>query len=252
MNDLHKPTERVLTILLILSDHDGLTLTELSNISNIPKGTISPILKTLTDMKFIHLSNNNLYKIGANSFKVGSTFMESFNVIDMIKSSMKEIVEICNEICQLGIYDNGNVLYIEKIEPKQSIKLVSSVGKTIPAYSSAIGKALLTQFTNEEVKTIYTNGLLPITKHTITDIDVLIDNLNESREKGFAYESMESNENIECFAVPLEANGSIFSAISISIPIFRNTREKSLESIEILLEYKEKIEKRLKYINIDI
>lgn len=46
--EYHNPTLRVLRILeLIDANSGGLSLTEIANLLDLPKGTISPILKTL-------------------------------------------------------------------------------------------------------------------------------------------------------------------------------------------------------------
>lgn len=243
MKKLHKPTERVLDILLLLSkSKHGLNLTEISEQTNIPKSTISPILKTMVEMKFTSLDVNNKYTIGINSYKVGQSFEDSFDFLEVIKQYMKKIVNECNEICQIGIYNDGDVVYISKEEPSQSIKLISSVGKAIPAYSTALGKSLLSQFTDEEIKEVYKNGLKSITVHTITNIDTLLKDIQNVRKYGYSYENSESTLDVECIAVPLYNNNNLFASISISIPSFRASEEKNNQIIELLIDYKEKIE----------
>lgn len=243
MENLHKPTKRVLDILLLLSDNEnGLTLTEISEETNIPKSTISPILKTMIEMRFIDIDEFNKYKIGINSYKVGQRFEDSLDFLEIIKQYMKKIVRECNEICQIGIYSDGNVVYISKEEPSQAIKLISSVGKAIPAYSTALGKSLLSQFTDEEIREIYKNELKPITPYTITDMDRLLKEIQKVREKGYSYEKSESTLDVECVAVPLYNKGKLFAAMSISIPIFRSSEEKINQILNLLMLYKEKIE----------
>src|SRR5699024_3031372 len=100
--NLHRPTQRVLDILLLLSQNeDGLSHTEISQLTDIPKSTISPILRTLEEMKFVTLNAHNKYAIGINALKVGGTFIKSNSGIDIIRSFMEEIVDECNEVCQL-------------------------------------------------------------------------------------------------------------------------------------------------------
>ncbi len=68
---------------------------------------------------------------------------------------MKDIVFVCGEICQLGVLDGSDVLYIEKTEPKQAIKLESYVGKNLPAYATALGKCLLSGLNDDEIRKLY-------------------------------------------------------------------------------------------------
>lgn len=246
MSNTHKPTERVLKVLLTLSsDTIGLTLTEISEKTDIPKSTLSAILRTLLEMQFISVNELNQYMIGVNCFKVGENFLKSIDGIEIIRNYMKEIVSECNEICQLGILNRNKVLYIEKIDPLRSIKLVSSVGMHLPAHSTALGKALLSQYDNKYIRNLINDDMEKLTDNTITDLDKLINDIEQARIKGFASEVGESSEGVECIAVPLSNNGITFAAISISIPSFRSSKEKSDKISNLLLKYKEIIEAQI-------
>lgn len=251
--NLHGPTKRVLDILLLLSkNEEGLSYTEISKFANIPKSTISPILKTLIEMQFVQLNSYNRYTIGINTFKVGGTFLSSISGIDIVRSFMEEIVKECNEICQLGIYNNKEVLYLEKIEPSRSIQLVSNVGMSLPAHATALGKSLLIQFTNDELKEIYKDGFITLTKNTIDNIDDLIIELENIRRNGYAYEIGEASEEIECISVPLESNKKVVAAISVSMPTFRKSEKKFSDIKKLLLKYKSIIESNIEKIPLDL
>jgi|SRR5690625_4706872 len=241
--NLHRPTQRVIDILLQLSENeDGLTLTEISQLTDIPKSTISPILRTLENFKFTTLNSQNKYIIGSNAFKVGGAFLKSNSGIDIIRSYMEEIVDKCNEVCQLGVYNNREVLFLEKIEPSRSIKLVSNIGVTLPAHATALGKCLLTQFTNDEIREIFKDGLTSLTKNTINDVEELIEELEKVRKNGYAYECGEVSEEIKCMAIPLKVRGQIVAALSVAVPFFRKSENKFSEIINLLLEYRPIIE----------
>ncbi|WP_406541962.1 IclR family transcriptional regulator [Clostridium ljungdahlii] len=144
----------------------------------------------------------------------------------------------------MGILDGYNVLYILKEDPIKDIdiRLISYVGKRIPAYCTALGKALLSEYNIEEIKTLYPDGLKPITKNTITDFSVLEEELKKIRETHVATEVEEVTEFLRCYAVPLTSKGKTTAAISISIPTFRATEEKNKLAIELLLKAKEQID----------
>lgn len=243
-NTAHNPTLRVLNILETLSIHNnGLSLTEISNILHIPKGTISPILHTLLNNKFIFYNeNNSKYSIGIMSYCVGTSYSKNLTALDFIKSEMKYIVNETNEICQLGILVNNQVLYIAKFDCENPIRIISSVGKKFPAYCTALGKALLSNKSLEDLKAIYPTELKAFTKNTITDLTLLETQLKEIKKTSIASEFEEINEQTACIAVPLTYENKILASISISFPIFRVSHEK-LELIKLtLLNSKERIE----------
>ncbi|MGN9163993.1 IclR family transcriptional regulator [Tissierellaceae bacterium HCP3S3_D8] len=240
----HKPTERVLNILeLLASNPEGLSLTEISNSIQSPKSTIHPILQTMAQRKFIYLNKNiSKYTIGIASYCVGASYSNEMNVLDFIKSQMQYIVDHSDEICQLGILDRGEVLYIAKVDSDNPIRLMSSVGKRLPAYCTALGKALLIGKDIEEIKDLYPNGLESYTDNTITDFNVLYKEIIDCRKNNFALEKSEINNYSSCIAVPLINKSRVIAALSVSIPTFRESDEKFELAKNLLLDAKSKIE----------
>ncbi len=131
------------------------------------------------------------------------------NTLEFIKIEMKNIVNEVNEICQMGIIDKGEVLYIAKVDSDNPIRIISSVGKRLPAYCTALGKAMLSQYNIEELKKIYPKGLKAYTEKTVSNLNVLESQLKEIRKTNIAFEEGEINEPSYCFATPLYKDGRI-------------------------------------------
>ena len=155
---------------------------------------------------------------------------------------MEYVVKKTNEICQMGILEGGEVLYVAKVDSTNPIRILSSVGKKLPAYCTALGKAMLFNYPKDELKNFYPNGLKAYTKNTITDFDILYKQLEEIKKTKVAKEYGEVNEESSCISVPLINNNKIIAAISVSTPSFRLTPEKSQQIIKCLLGAKKKIE----------
>ncbi len=232
----HQPTLRVLRVLEVVSKHkEGVSLSELARTTEIPKGTLFPIVQTLVLNHFLHASKDSQrYSIGIKSVEVGQRFFDHFDMLATVKNEIHSIVEGCSETCHLGILDGGDVFYLHKEDSNKAIRMYSSIGKRLPAYGTGLGKALLSGFSEAEVRALYPQGLQPITENTITDFSVLLSQLERVRLEGVAYEKEESSVQVQCVAVPLRKGGKIQAAISVSVPIFRAT-DTLLEEIRSLL-----------------
>jgi len=250
----HRPTSRVLDILeLLSSSSEGYTLTEIATEIGTPKSSIFPVIHTMNQRKFISMNKQTYkYKIGINAFAIGSYYLQNLDFLSFIKEEMRHIVDKSLETCQLGILDNGDVLYIAKIDSLEPIRLISSVGKRVPAYCTALGKALLCDYSNSMLRTLYSNGLKSFTKNTITNFDVLHDQLVTIRENNISMECEESTEHIKCIAVPVYKDNRIVLSISVTIPTFRETPEKIELVKKLLIQTKNKIEILFSNLNIDI
>lgn len=250
----HRPTERVLDILESLSTNgNGMTLTELSKELHAPKSSIMPLLHTMTSRKFIYMNQENFkYFIGIAAYSVGASYTNQIDALEFIKMEMKHIVSESHETCQLGIQNRSNLLYIAKEDSAEPIRLVSYVGKQLPLYCTAIGRAILADMKPEDIYALYPEGLKAFTPHTITDWPKLMEELEETRKRGYALEHEESTPDIHCAGISLCSDGKIFAALSVSIPSFRFTREKLEFVIDLLKESKTKLEYSFQSCSIDL
>lgn len=250
--EMHKPTERVITILNIISKNSGqLTLSNISKLTDIPKSTISPILKTLVELELLVLEPvSQTYTIGLNAFQIGQTYLENINGLDLIKSHMRAIVNECNENCQVGINHNHEVLYLARIESSQPIKMMSSIGRNLPLYCTGLGRALLCQYSESTIKNLYSKDLRKFTENTVTDVNEIIKIIENARNNGFCEEIGEITSDAQCIAVPIMSNGNIIAALGVSLPIFRASSER-IEKIKLLLkEHSNAISRELEDSNI--
>lgn len=249
----HRPTTRILDILELLSTiPDGLSLTEIAEGIAAPKSSILPVVHTLAKRKFIFYDKGTQkYSIGIAAFSVGSSYVQQLSSMQFLQSEMQYITSHCKETCQLGIRDNDMVLYLAKIDSPEPLRMISYVGKRLPLYCTALGKSLLCDSSLEELKTLYPNGLKAYTSHTITDIKVLYQQLQEIKQGGIAREYEEVSNNLQCFSIPLRKNGKVIAALSVSVPSFRVNEEKEALIIRLLLEKSILIENYFLNYNID-
>ena len=244
---IHRPTARVLDILELLAvNSEGFTLSEIAENIHAAKGTLFPVLRTLCHRKFIlQDSMTGKYRIGISAFCVGESYTNNRTVIQFFREEMTLIVEEVGEICQLGILDKGDVLYIAKVDNQEAIRLISHVGKRIPAYCTALGKALLSDCTIEEIKKLYPYGLKALTERTITSFVRLEKELHEIRNTQIATENEECSNYLTCIATPLHVDKKTVAALSVSTPSFRMNSKKAEVIKNVLLYEKKKIESYL-------
>lgn len=168
------------------------------------------------------------------------------SIFEMIKKHMKNIRNLTNQTCQMGILKEENVLYLEKIDANNPVQLKSFIGTSYPAYATSLGKALLSNKNKEELKKIYPNNFEKITENTLKNIDELYQQIEQIKKEKIAIESGEINPQIECMAIGIEHKNKIIAAISISYLIFYSNETFREKNKKILLEEKNKIEKALK------
>lgn len=243
--NLHQPTLRVLKILELLTKEKS-NLTQISKKTNIPTGTLSPILQTLQDKKYIKCDLiNKTYELDSKILELSHSIKSENDILKLIKKHMRNIRDLTHQTCQLGILKGSNVLYIEKVDANNQVQLKSFVGTSYPAYATSLGKALLANKSKKELNALYPKNFEKITPNTLNNIDELINQTKQIKKEKIALESGEMNPQIECMAITIEHKEKIIAAISISYLIFYSDKEFREKNKKILLEEKEKIEQAI-------
>jgi len=199
---------------------DGVRLADLNRELKIPKSTILPILQTLCEQRYLH-NENGVYGVGTTLFSLGADFAGRFPILKLVREQLNELVYIFGETCYFGVLEDGNVLYVDKVDSPNPLRMLISTGKKLPAYATGIGKALLMGKSEQEIRELYPDGLTALTENTITDLNKLIKELSKAQKEGCASEVEESAEHIRCFAAPIKKHNKTVAAISVAIPVFR-------------------------------
>jgi len=242
---LHNPTYRVVKILNAVSERNGsLSLSSIAKVCGIPVGTILPILRTLCEAGYLSCDpETKTYAIGIRCFLTGTAFTRSSSSYEGVSAVVRMITDRTMETAQYGLLEGGNVLYVAKSESPQPVRMYAAIGRTLPAYGTAIGKALLSGLENERVRELYSQGLAPLTEHTITRFDELFLQLDQIRKGGFAEECEESNLGIRCLAMPVhDRGGKVVGAVSVVIPLFRFSEQKAIQIKDALRAASKNIE----------
>lgn len=250
----HRSTGRVLDILLLIADEqDGLTLTQIANAIDAPKSSLFPIIQTMRQRHFLHYTEATArYRIGSATFHIGMSYLNRTNAIQLIGSEMNKLVDQCEETSFLAVLEEGRALYLLKKDTPKAIRMIASVGVTLPAYATGIGKALLMDSTIDALHQMYPEGLSMLTPNTITDLDCLYAQLQSFRSRDVAFECEESNHEIRCCATPLRKNGRIVAAISVAAPVYRCDDNRMNEICLNVLQAKHAIEQLLTHMNIEL
>ncbi|EGM2119810.1 IclR family transcriptional regulator, partial [Campylobacter coli] len=201
---MHQPTLRVLNILELLAK-EKLTLSTIAKKLNIPAGTLWPILQTLQEKKYIKCDlKNKSYYLDFKIIELGCNIKNENNIFEIIKKHMKNIRNLTNQTCQMGILKDGNVLYLEKIDANNTVQLKSFIGTSYPAYATSLGKALLSNKNKKELEKLYPKNFDKITDNTLNNINELYQQIKQIKKEKIAIEIGEMNPQIECMAIGIE------------------------------------------------
>lgn len=158
-------------------------------------------------------------------------------------------MESLNEVVHLVIRDNYDIIYIDKVEADNRIRMASFIGRRSPLFCTSVGKAMLAYMTDEEVEKVWSNSKIErLTEKTIISFDKFNEELKKIKENGYAEDDEENEMGVRCIGSPIfNQNGEIEGAISISGPTFRVTKDRVDEISKEVIKYANLISKELGY-----
>ncbi|HKZ80399.1 MAG TPA: IclR family transcriptional regulator [Pyrinomonadaceae bacterium] len=222
--------ERSLGILeLLCSEGPELSLIELSERLRLHKSTTHRLVGVLEQHRFVEKSSNNgKYRLGLKLFELGSKAIAHLDWRERARRFLQRLAFETGETAHLCILDDGEVLYLEKVEAPRTVRVPSIVGRRYPAHCGAAGKTLLAFQPEEEIEElIKRRGLKAYTRNTLTTPAQLREGLRLVREQGYAIDNEEFEEGLECIGAPIrDYSGKVVAAISIAGPAFRMTEDK--------------------------
>jgi DNA-binding IclR family transcriptional regulator len=230
-----------------LSENPNSSLHNIALNTGLTNSTALKILETLVLIGYVSRDKSKNFRLGAKLIRYANHDIEQIDLVEVSLPYLEKLQKEIDETIHLGILDNYEILYLNKLEPvHQTIRMSSKVGITRPLYSSAMGKAVLAELSTEQKQQYFKKvPLVPFTEHTITNSIKLGAELKRVKELGVAFDDEEMENDIFCVGTALKKDDEIVGAFSISMPKYRKTDELEQHLIEAIKETKDKIEQAI-------
>jgi DNA-binding IclR family transcriptional regulator len=200
------------------------SLVELCTALKLHKSTVHRLLMVLEQHRLVDKNpESGKYRLGLKLFELGSKAIATLDLGEASRRFLIRLQRDTHETVNLGILDQGDVLYVAKIDSQQNLRMAARVGHRYPAYCTSMGKAILAGLSEPEVDAIIRkSGLKARTPNTITTAAALKTDLKEVRARGYAVDNEENEEGARCIGAAVRDHmGRPRAAVSISAPAFR-------------------------------
>lgn len=216
--------DRALRLVAAIAETDGASLTAIAERVGLPPSTAHRLLATLAAHGFVENdAEDRHWSIGVEAFRVGQAFMRRQTPAAAARPVMRDLMEATGETANVGLFEGGEVVFIEQVESREPIRAFFRSGERRAAHASGIGKALLaTQTPDQVTRWLRGRTLESYTPATITTAERLIADLEAIRRRGWAVDDEERNLGMRCIAAAIyDEGGEAVAGLSISGPCQR-------------------------------
>ncbi|SDX14023.1 DNA-binding transcriptional regulator KdgR [Roseicitreum antarcticum] len=232
---------KVFGVLEALVEDRQASLGEIAKHTMTSKATAHRLLHTMVDLGYVEQDHETeRFRLTLKLFSLGARSLNGqSDLLRIADREMGRMSRATGESINLGVLDDREqkVAYIHKYDSAYGLSMQSTLGLRNPLHSTSLGKALLAWRDDEEVRERLGKMVLTqMAPRTITDPEVLMAQLHETRARGYSEEIEESEAGVRCMAVPiLDHIGKSVAAISIAFPVFRFEEARRHEYVALLL-----------------
>jgi IclR family KDG regulon transcriptional repressor len=243
---------RALDILELFLERPTLSAPQITEKLDLPRTTVHELVTTLVDRGYLEAVSGapTRFRLGMRLFQLGSQFADRLDLVREAQEAAGDVAAACDETVHVAVLDGANVVYVAKVDSTHPVRMVSAVGRRLPAHCTAVGKMLLSGLGDEALDARYprNQNLLGMTPRSITSPAKLRAHLAEIREQGVSWDDCESNESVRCVAAGVyDHTGRMIAAMSISSPIIRWNDEHAALWRELITQGAGALSKRLGY-----
>ncbi len=239
--------KKAFEIVRYVAGHQGeMTLSELSRKLGMNKTTVFRYLETLEILDILEKKNNSWY-LGMELFFLGHQVDLQKSIIERVHPAIFSFSKKTNETLSFAGLIGESAIYLDKVESTRGLQMRAHLGDRLPFHCTALGKSILAVLPEYRAADLLERlNLKRYTENTITDKNVLLQQVEEVKVSGYSLEEEELEPGLSCVAVPLYIEGLDFcGAVSISGTSSRLNRARMAELVEKLNELSAEIKKGL-------
>src|SRR3984957_11375220 len=198
--------------------HRELTLAALVTRCGLPRSTTHRTAMRMVQLGWLEKPGNR-YRIGNRLFEIASLAPIRLELREAVLPFLQDLHQATKITVQLGVLDGTQVLVVEKITGHRAMPMLSQVGGMIPAYCSALGRAILAYSEPALIDAALAGPLPARTPRTLTSRVAILRELTAVPERGWAIEREEGNIGVSCVAAPVFGPlGEVAAALSVTGP----------------------------------
>jgi IclR family KDG regulon transcriptional repressor len=242
---------RGLQILRLLAGQTTpLGTTEIAERLRVDPSTAYRLLATLEMHGFVlQDQGTKKYSVGYGIVEVASALLRRMSIVEVSRPYLREIAAWSGENTHVAVRDRLAAVSVGSESATVILRVETTIGKAEPLYCTAIGKALLVDFTRAELAQLFGNEpLRRYTPNTLTTLDELDAELTRVRRLGYAFDDEELHPGVRCIAAPVrDHTESVIASFGLSSPSVRLPRERVAELAARIVESAQAISAQLGY-----
>lgn len=204
--------------------------------AGVPKASAHRILQNLVSTSYLAYDGSGGYGPGPRLRALAAKVTQGCVEDQVMRAELAVLGRRTENTVLMGVRTGDVATCLIKVASPNPVQTSSRVGMQMPLHATAIGKAILSGFGDDQLSAFAARmGLAARTEHTVTDLDSLRAELAQVRAQGFAVNEEEHEANVRCLAAPVrDSRGAVIGGVGISAITFLETRDSLLAKADLV------------------
>jgi IclR family acetate operon transcriptional repressor len=224
-SSVSKPTLSLVAALRVIeqvSRDQPVGVSDLARTLGMPKSRAYRILETLRGEGWLRQDARGGWALSLRCATIGNRVGNETSLRAAARPALEELAAATHESVRLWLVEGESMAMLDSIESDQAVRpVVPDSGPRFPLHASAVGKAVLALWDENELQRYLSEPLRSMTPATITDQSVLREQIDRIRATGFAEARSEGFADIGGVAATVRVNSDQIAALSITYPMHR-------------------------------
>ena len=204
---------------------EGINLADLSKRVGLHNSTTFHLVKTMVSLGYIRQEKDKRYRVGRPLFALAASSLDEIEMVNLATPVLEDLSRETGESGHFAVRMGDSVIVVARTSGPGAFQLTDRVGVVRPAHCTALGKIILAALRPDQLQRFVERvELTPSTEKSITEVALLLREIEEVRRSGIAFDDGEFNAEVRCVAVPVrDFTGNVVGALGISGPVWRLT-----------------------------
>lgn len=206
------------------SGRPSMNLVELAEATGLNKSTVQRSVYTFETLGYLAKDAvTKRYRLTPRSLDLGSGYLQTSELVERANPYLHELNRDTGESCNLLEPCGMDMLYVARFPSHKQIPIHVPLGRHLPMYCTAAGRAYLAALPERESEAILdASQLIAHTSSTVTDRERLREIIANARKDGHAFASEQYYVgDISVAAAVVNADGYPLGAVNVAVPLGR-------------------------------
>lgn len=212
------------------AERPRLSIAEAAEITGLDRATTRRCLLTLSELGYAAY-DGKFFTVTPRVLRLGTGCLASMPLPRIVQPTLDRLSQEIGQSTSVSVLDEAEIVYVARAAQQRVMSITLMPGSRLPAFCTSMGRVLLAASAPDEVRRIL-EAAPPVarTRWTLTDTDALLDELEKTRQRGYALIDQEVEIGLRSIAVPLRTTrGNTVAALNVGLAA-------TAEPVEMLAE----------------